>query len=78
MLDVVLELAAANVIPHAVGPVPEADLRTADEIWMTSSTKEIMSIVRLDGAPVGAGVPGAMARHMDALYRQFKQDVMRA
>lgn len=76
--DVVLELAAANGIPHAVGPVPEADLRTADEIWMTSSTKEIMSVVRLDGAPVGAGVPGAMARHMDALYRQFKQDVMRA
>lgn len=75
--DVVLELAAAHGIPVRVAPVAEAELRAADEIWMTSSTKEIMPIVRLDGAPVGAGVPGPLAHRMDALYQQFKQDVMR-
>lgn len=75
--DVVLELAAAHGIAHAVGPVTEAELRTADEIWMTSSTREIMPVVRLDGVAVGTGVPGSLARRMDALYQQFKQDVMR-
>jgi D-alanine transaminase len=37
-----------------------------------------MPIVRLDGQPVGAGVPGPLARRMDALYQSFKQQVMRA
>ncbi len=76
--DVVLELAAAHGIPREVRPVTEAELRAADELWMTSSTREIMAIVTLDGAPVGAGVPGPVARRMDRLYQQFKQDVMRA
>ena len=76
--DVVLELAAAHAIPHAVRPVSEAELRAADEIWMTSSTREIMAVVRLDGETVGTGVPGPVARRMDACYQQFKRDVMRA
>jgi len=76
--DVVLELAAAHGIPHAVRAISEAELRAADEIWMTSSTKEIMPIVRLDGVAVGAGVPGPLAQRMDGLYQAFKQEVMRA
>lgn len=76
--DVVLELAARQGLPTRVGSVSEAELRGADEIWMTSSTKEIMAVVLLDGEPVGSGRPGPLARQMDALYQQFKHDVMRA
>jgi len=76
--DVVLELAAAHDIPHEVRAITEAEVRGADELWMTSSTKEIMAIVALDGVPVGAGVPGPLARRMDALYQTFKQQVMRS
>lgn len=76
--DVVLELAAAHDIPHEVRAITEAEVRDADELWMTSSTKEIMSIVALDGVPVGAGVPGPLAMRMDALYQTFKQQVMRS
>ncbi len=76
--DVVRELAVENGMPHAVRAISEAELRAADEVWMTSSTKEIMPIVRLDGARVGAGVPGPLAQQMDALYQAFKQAVMRA
>ena len=76
--DVVLELVAAHGIPHEVRAISEAEVRAADELWMTSSTKEIMAIVRLDGAPVGAGVPGPLAMQMDGLYQTFKQQVMRA
>jgi D-alanine transaminase len=76
--DVVLELAAANGIPHELRAISEAEVRNADELWMTSSTREIMPIVQLDGAPVGAGVPGQLAQRMDQLYQTFKQQVMRA
>lgn len=76
--DVILELAAAHGIPHEVRPVSEAEVRQADELWMTSSTKEVMAIVQLDGMAVGAGVPGPLAKKMDALYQTFKQQVMRA
>jgi D-alanine transaminase len=34
--------------------------------------------VKLDGAPVGTGAPGPLARQMDALYQDFKRQVMRA
>ena len=76
--DVVLELAAAHDIPRQVRAISEAEVRSADELWMTSSTKEIMAIVKLDGVPVGAGVPGPLAQRMDGLYQTFKQQVMRA
>jgi len=76
--DLVLELAAAHGIPHEVRVISEAEVRNADELWMTSSTKEIMAIVKLDGVPVGAGVPGPLAQRMDALYQTFKHQVMRA
>lgn len=76
--DVVLELAAAHGIPHQVRAISEAEVRGADELWMTSSTKEVMAIVKLDGVPVGAGVPGLLAQRMDGLYQSYKQQVMRA
>lgn len=76
--DLVLELAAAHGIPHEVRAIAVAELRCADELWMTSSTREIMAIVKLDGVAVGAGVPGPLARQMDGLYQAFKQQVMRA
>lgn len=76
--DVVLEFAAAYGIPHQVRAIAEAEVRGADELWMTSSTKEIMAIVMLDGVPVGAGVPGPLAQRMDGLYQSYKQQVMRA
>jgi D-alanine transaminase len=76
--DVVLELAAAHGIPYQLRAISEAELRSADELWTTSSPREIMPIVTLDGAPVGPGAPGPLARQMDALYQTFKQQVMRA
>lgn len=76
--DVVLELAAAHGLPAEVGPVAEATARSADELWMTSSTKEVLPIVRLDGQPVGTGQPGPVFKRMHAWYQSFKQTVMRA
>ena len=76
--DVVLELAQADGIKHEVRPVRESELRGADEAWLTSSTKEVLAIVRLDGKAVRSGVPGPLFRRMYTLYQEYKERVMRA
>jgi D-alanine transaminase len=76
--DVVSELARANNLPIEFRDVGEAEVRAADEIWVTSSSKEVLAIVELDGKPVGDGRPGPVFRRMHQLYQEFKQTVMRA
>ena len=75
--DLVLELAAANGIATLVGPVAEATVRAADEIWLTSSTREVLPITLLDGRAVGNGLPGPLFKRMDDLYQTYKTTVMR-
>jgi len=75
--DVVLELAQADGIKLEVRPVAESELRGADEAWLTSSTKEVLAIVRLDGKALGKGMPGPLFRRMYALYQEYKERVMR-
>lgn len=75
--DVVLELAARHGLPHEVREILEDEVRGADEVWMTSSTKEVLAITSLDDRPVGAGRPGPVGRQMYAWYQQFKTTVMR-
>jgi D-alanine transaminase len=75
--DVVLELAAARKIPHEVREVSEFEVRSAQELLLTSSTKEILPITRLDGKPVGSGRPGAIFAVLYELYQEYKATVMR-
>jgi D-alanine transaminase len=76
--DVVAELARANAIPIEFRDVSEAEVRNADELWVTSSSKEVLAIVQLDGRSIGEGEPGPVFRRMYRLYQDFKQTVMRA
>jgi D-alanine transaminase len=76
--DVVSELAQANAMPLQFREVSEAEVRGADEVWVTSSSKEVFPIVTLDGRKIGDGKPGAVFRRMFQLYQDFKQKVMRA
>lgn len=75
--DVVLELAQQHGIPHEVREIAEQELRDADEIWMTSSTKEVLPITLLDDKPVANGKPGPMFTAMYGYYQDFKRTVMR-
>ncbi|HET7060955.1 MAG TPA: D-amino acid aminotransferase [Nitrosospira sp.] len=75
--DVVLELVDAHQIRHEVRAVSEYEVRTADEILLTSSTREIMPITLLDGKPVGNGRPGLVFEVLYDLYQQYKLTVMR-
>lgn len=73
--DLILELAAHNAIPYREADIAAEDLISADEIWLTSSTKEIMPVTALDGAPVADAKPGALYRRMSELYRAYKEQV---
>jgi D-alanine transaminase len=68
--EVVLELAAQHSVPFRQAPVSEADLRAAEEIWITSSSREITPVTRLDDAVVGNGSPGPLWKRM---YDYFQQ-----
>ena len=74
--DVVLELAAAHDIPHEIRNVSEYEIRTAQELLLTSSTKGIMSITHLDGKSVGNGKPGKIFLQLYQLYQNYKSTVM--
>ena len=76
--DVVTELARANRLPIEFREITEAEVRAADELWVTSSSKEVLAIVELDGRKVGDGRPGPVFRRMHQLYQDFKHKVMRA
>lgn len=71
--DLVVYLAEKNQIPVQEQNFSLSDLKHADEIWLTSSTKEIMAVTRLDGQTVGTGKPGALWAKMMRLYQDYKQ-----
>ena len=76
--DVVVELARANGMPIELRGVTEAEVRAADELFVTSSSKEVFPIVELDHKQIGDGRPGPVFRRMYDLYQEFKRKVMRA
>ena len=76
--DVITELAQANGLPMEFRDITEAEVRGADELWVSSSSKEVFPIVSLDGRQIGDGRPGPVFRRMYQLYQEFKQKVMRA
>ena len=76
--DVVLELARANGLACEIRPVSKQEVLSAQEIWVTSSTKEVLAVTTLDERAVGAGTPGPVFKRMHQLYQEFKRTVMRA
>jgi D-alanine transaminase len=75
--DVVMELARKARMPLTLREISEDEVRSADEIWVTSATKEVVPVTRLDGKAVGAGRPGPVFKRMYKLYQDYKRTVMR-
>ncbi len=73
--DLILELAESHDIPFKETEFTLKVLNEADEIWLTSSTKEILPVTQLDGSAVGCGSPGALWLRMIALYQEYKQNI---
>ncbi len=73
--DVILQLARENRLPVVEAAISLKQLRTASEIWLTSSTREILPVVHLDGSVVGNGAPGPVWQSMNGLFQEYKQRV---
>ena len=76
--DLVLELARHSEIPVREEAIAEERLLSADEVWLTSSTREIMPVTTIDGRPVGDGVPGPMFVRLNRLYADYKALIKRS
>ncbi|MBS0364987.1 MAG: D-amino acid aminotransferase [Proteobacteria bacterium] len=72
---VVEELAARLGLAHRSAPVSEAQLRAADEIWLSAATREVQAVASLDGRAVGAGVPGPLWRRMYDGLQNYKREL---
>jgi D-alanine transaminase len=71
--DLVLEIAQSAGLAYAETQIAASELGQADEIWITSSTIEIMPVTRLDGRAVGTGRPGPAWVDMNARYLACKE-----
>lgn len=71
--DVVVELLNENNIPLLEEAATEEQLRAADEVWITSSTKECAPVTTLDGKPVGNGQPGELWGKVFGYYQGRKK-----
>ena len=75
--DLVIELAANHAVPFREADISEAELFSADEIWLTSSTREITPVTLLDETVVSYGKPGPVWKHMISLYQDCKSALRR-
>ena len=71
--ELVIEIAKNNAIVVEVRDIRASELYDADEIWMTSSTREIAPVIRLNGEVVGSGKAGVMWKRVVDLYQEHKQ-----
>jgi D-alanine transaminase len=72
---VVEELAARTGLPCRAAAVSEADLRRAEEIWISAATREVQPVTTLDGSRVGAGRPGPLWRRVYDEFQRWKQEL---
>ncbi len=73
--DVVTELAVRLKLSSNNSPVPEALLRSADEIWLSFSTCGVLAVTALDGQPVGSGKPGPIFKRMRAAFVEYTHEL---
>ena len=68
------EICSAQGIPFELRPITRAEVLAADELLLSSATKEVLPITRLDGHPVGNGKPGPVYARLLAGYQQAKAE----
>ncbi|MGR9013642.1 MAG: D-amino acid aminotransferase [Gammaproteobacteria bacterium] len=71
--DVILEIAEQNNISYSEDIISLDALKTASEIWLTSSTREIIPVVQLDNEIIANGKPGPIWKTMNRLFQAYKQ-----
>ena len=67
------ELCASSGVPMQTRPILREEVLAADELLVSSATKEIVPVTRLDGQPVGKGVPGPVYQRLFEAYQAAKR-----
>ena len=75
--DLIVELAKNNDMKCVEANFSRTELEAADEIWLTSSMKEVMPIVKLNDETVGDGKPGTVTRQMYQIFQTYKAELKR-
>lgn len=73
--ELVVEILMRDKINLVEEPIQLGQLSTADEIWITSSTWEIVPVIELDNKPVGDGCVGSVWEKINNLYQQYKSSL---
>jgi D-alanine transaminase len=69
------EMAQRAGIPYRAAAVTEAQLRAADEVWISAATREVQPVTSLDGRPVGRGKPGPVWRRVHDELQRYKSEL---
>ena len=73
--SVIEELAARTGVPVRAAAVSESELRGAEEVLLSAATRELSAVTRIDGHPVGAGVPGPVWERLHAALQHYKHEL---
>ncbi|MBK6434288.1 MAG: aminotransferase class IV [Anaerolineae bacterium] len=66
--DIVLALAAREGIEVVAAPLAESEICAWDEAFLTSTSRHIMPLVRINGQPIGDGRPGPITQHLSRCF----------
>jgi D-alanine transaminase len=67
-----LEFASQAGMPFEVLPITREEALSADEMMLSSSTKEVLAVTTVDGRPFGGGAPGSVFRRLWEVFQQHK------
>lgn len=70
--DAAFEFARDAGMPAEIRPIPRGEALAADEMWLSSSTKEVLAVTAIDGKPFGGGSPGPVFRKLWAVFQEHK------
>jgi D-alanine transaminase len=73
--QVIEEICRTEGIPFVLRRITRDEVRTADEVLLSSATKEVLPVTTLDGVPVGNGPPGPIYQRLFTGYQQAKKDL---
>jgi D-alanine transaminase len=69
------EMVARAAIHWRVVPISEAQLRGADEVWISAATREVQAVTSIDGHAVGSGKPGPLWRRVYDELQRYKLEL---
>lgn len=62
-----------GVMPVEIRPIRLDELRAADEVWLSASTRNVIPVGKIDGRPVGAGKPGPLWQRMEQGFNEMRR-----